>query len=229
VAARAAGRDDVAGVRAAALRHRRGQHRPQRAVEAVGVLALQAIDRHGGRDLGLPQDLVGQQVPDPGDLGLVEQAGLDRDRPLGDQGPELGRGDVKRVWPERVDIGVQLDAPEAALVEQGQAAAVGELEGEAVPLGLARLRVPAGRITALGHPAVPGGDHDAPAHAQVNAQDRTEIRVGVGDSGRLAPQGLAATVGRDEHAPGQRFAQLAGGQRPADERVGVVDADDAPA
>jgi hypothetical protein len=37
--------------------------------------------------------------------------------------------------------------------------------------------VPAGRVTAPGHPAVLGGDHDAAAHAQVDPQDGPEIRV----------------------------------------------------
>jgi hypothetical protein len=176
-AARAAGRDDVTGMRAAAVRHRPAQHRTQRPVQPVGVFALQAVDGRGGRDLGLPQDLVGQQVPDPGDLGLIEQAGLDGDRPLGDQGPELGRGDLSRVRAERADVGVQENTPEPALVEQGHPAAVGELKGEAVPRGFARLRVPAGPVAAFGHPAVRGGDHDAAAHAQVDAQGRPEVRA----------------------------------------------------
>jgi hypothetical protein len=73
----------------AALDYRGLQHGPHRAVEAIGVRAPQAADRHGGRHLGLPEDLVGQQVPQPGDLGLVEQARLDRGCSLGDQGVRL--------------------------------------------------------------------------------------------------------------------------------------------
>jgi putative flavoprotein involved in K+ transport len=207
-----AGGDDISGVRAAALGQRAGQHRPQRAVQPVDLLALQVADWRAGRDLGLPQDLVGQQVPDPGDLGLVKQAGLDRDRPLGDQGAELGPGDLSRVRAERVDVGVEQDAAEPALVEQRQAPAVGEPEREPVPCGLARLRVPARAVAAFCGPAVRRGDHDAPAHAEVDAEVRT------GGSGRfrgpvrgaqprgLAPHGLPAPVRGDQRAPDQRGA-----------------------
>jgi putative flavoprotein involved in K+ transport len=230
--ARLAGGDDISGVRAAALGQRAGQHRPQRAVQPVDVLALQVADRHAGRDLGLPQDLVGQQVPDPGDLGLVKQAGLDRDRPLGDQGAELGRSDLGRVRAERVDVGVEQDAAEPALIEQRQAPAVGELEREPVPRSLARLRVPARAVAAFCGPAVRRDDYDAPAHAEVDAEVRTRGARGPvrGSQPRgLAPHGLPAPVRGDQRPSDQRGTQLAGGVRPADERIGVVDGHDAPA
>jgi hypothetical protein len=142
-------RDDVAGVHAA-LGDGRVQRGLQVAEEPVGVRAPQAGGAGGGRDLGLPQHLIGQQVPYPGDLGLVEQPGLDRDIALADQGAEVRRAHLGGVRPERADVRVQPDPPEPALVEEHQRAAVGELEGEPVPLGLARLRVPAGRAASFG-------------------------------------------------------------------------------
>jgi hypothetical protein len=72
-------------------------------------------------------------------------------------------------------------------------------------------------------------DHDAAAHAEVDAQLGPGW-VGLGraaDAGGLAPHRLAAPVSRGERASGQRGTQLAGGVRPAHERVGVVDIDDA--
>jgi hypothetical protein len=151
-AAGLAGRDDVAGVHAA-LGDGRVQRRFQVAVEPVGVRAPQAGGTGGGRHLGLPQHFVSEQVPYPGDLGLVEQPGLDRDIALADQGAEVRCAHLGGVRPERADIGVQPDPAEPALVEEHQRAAVGELEGEPVPLGLARPRVAAGRAASLG--AVP--------------------------------------------------------------------------
>jgi hypothetical protein len=222
-AAGMARRDDRAGVHAA-LGDGRLQGGLQVAVKPVGVGAPQAGGARGGRDLRLPQHLVSQQVPDPGNLGLVEQPRLDRDIALADQGTEVRCGHLGSVRPERSDVGVQPDPPEPALVEEHQRAAVGELEGEPVPLGLGRLRVPAGRAAALG--GVPRRRHDnAPAHAQVDA----EVGSGHGrpaHAGGLAPHRLAPAAGGGQRPAGQRVPQLARGVRPADERIGVVDRDD---
>ena len=177
--------------------------------------------RAAGRHPSLPEDLVGQQVPHAGDPGLVEQPGLDRHRPPGDQVAELRRGDLGGVRAERVDAGVEPDAPEPALVEQDEAAAVGEAQREPVPLGLGRLRVAAEGLAAPGDLTVLGRDDDPAAHAQVDAEVRPVFR-------RLAPHRLAPPASRGEHPPGQRGAQLAGGVRPAHERVAVVHVRDAP-
>jgi hypothetical protein len=171
--------------------------------------------------------LIGQQVPDSGDLGLVEQAGLDRDRPLHDQVPEFRLRDLLRVRAERVEVRIKPDAPQPALVEQGQAAAVGEDQREAVPLVLAGLRVATARPAALERLAVRGRDDDAAAHAQVDTEVRAGRGRGTGPGGR-APYRLAAPARGGEHAPGQRGAQLAGGVRPAHVRVGVINVRDAP-
>src|SRR5690348_5951433 len=215
------GRDDVAGVHAApgdgGL-----QGGFERAVEAVRVRRPQCAGPGGRMHPGLPEDLVGQQVSHAGDPGLIEQPGLDRDRAPGDQATEIRRGDLGGVRPELVDAGVEPDPSEPALVEQDQAAAVGEAEREPVPLGLARLRLMPSRPAAFGRVAVPGGDYDPAAHTEVNAE------VGPVPGG-LAPHRLAPAAGRGERSAGQRGAQLTGGVRAADERVAVVDVRDAPA
>src|ERR1700722_16323091 len=127
------GCDDLAGVGPAALGRRGFQHRSHRAGQAVDIPAPRPADRGGGRDLGLPQDLVGQQVPDPGDLGLIQQACLDRDGPVADQTADLRRRYVPGVPAEPGEIGIEQDAAEAALVEQRQPAAVGDLHREPGP------------------------------------------------------------------------------------------------
>jgi hypothetical protein len=96
---------------------------------------------------------------------------LTANRALGDQGAECGGRDLFGVRPERVDVRVQPDASQPALVEKRQAAAVGEVEREAVPLSLARLRVAAPGAAALDWlAAARGRDDDAAAHAQVDAE-----------------------------------------------------------
>ncbi len=118
-------------------------------------LRCSRANRCGGRDPGLPERLVGEQVTDAGDLGLIQQPRLDRDRALHDQLAELGSRDPFRVRPERVGVGIQPDPSQPALVEQGQPAAVGELERETVPFRLARSRFPA-RACVQGGLARPG-------------------------------------------------------------------------
>ena len=146
------GRDDVAGVHPAP-----GdggfQGGLERTVEAVRVRGPQRIRPGRRMHPGLPEDLVGQQVPHARDPGLVEEPGLDRDRTPGDQAAELRRGDLGGVRPERVDGRVEPDPPEPALVEQDEAAAVGKAEREPVPFGLVGLRVAPARPAALGRAA----------------------------------------------------------------------------
>src|SRR5260370_31102407 len=107
-------------------------------------------------------------MPDNGDRGLVEEAEQGRDRPTQDQAPESARRALLCVRPERIDVGVEPDAPETALVDQHQAASISELEREAVPPGLVWLRVEAAGLAALGRLAVLGHHDDAAAHAQVD-------------------------------------------------------------
>nr|WP_255498225.1 hypothetical protein [Nakamurella sp. PAMC28650] len=218
------------------------QGSPQRPEQAVGVFGLQGVDRRGRGELGLPEHLVREQVPDSGDLGLIEQTGLDGDRPLRHQGAELGRAHLLGIRTESADVRIQPDPTEPPLVEQHQAAAVGELEGEPVPLGLAWLGVRAAGPTAhpgLGRPGPLGGrctlagrrtlagDHDPAAHPEVDAQVGTGCH-GPADTGGLAPHRLSAPTGRGEHPADQGVTQLTGGMWAADERVGVVDGHDAP-
>ena len=63
------------------------------------------------------------------------------------------------------------------------------------------------------------GDHDPPAHAEVDPQQRPV-------AGGLAPHALAASQGGGEPASDEGGADLAGGVRAADPGVGVVDVGD---
>ena len=126
--------------------------------------------------------------------------------------------------------------PSQARVQQHQAATVREPEGEAAPLRLDGPGAVGARIAALGHAAVRAGDHDAAAHAQVNAELRAGIpgiAVTPGIAGRarpggVQPDGLALPVRGGEAAPGQRAAQLAWCVRPTDVAVGIVHVHDPP-
>ena len=85
-------------------------------------------------DAGLPEDLIGQQVADPGDPVLIQQPGLDRrGRPRAQGRPELGRGDPLRVRAQLVHRRVQPDAAQPPGVDQHQPAAVGEEQREPGP------------------------------------------------------------------------------------------------
>ena len=95
-------------------------------------------------------------------------------------------------------------------------------------------RAPYGaRIAALGHAAVRAGDHDAAAHAEVNAEFRAAARRTAGGArltqrGGLQPDRLALPVRGGEAAAGQGAAPLARCVRAPDVAVGIVHIHDAP-
>jgi hypothetical protein len=97
-------------------------------------------------------------------------------------------------------------ATEPAPVAQGQAAAVLELEHEAVPALGGRLAV----------------DRDRARHAQVQPEHGAVV-VG------LHPHRLALSVGGDEPVAVQRRREVPGGMGAAHVRVAIVDVDDPPA
>src|SRR5260370_14588709 len=111
------GRDDVTGVHAA-VRDGRPHGGLHGAVETVGVLRLEAVDARRGRHLGLPERLVGQQVPDSGDFRLVEQPGLAGHRPLHHQPPELRQRALPGVRPDRGHPRVEPASSPTSLIQE---------------------------------------------------------------------------------------------------------------
>jgi hypothetical protein len=89
VAAGVAVLDDLTGVHAA-VRDRGLEGPLQVAVEPVEVLGLQLVRGCRRVDLGSPQRLVRQQVPDAGEHRLVQQPRLDRGPAPRDAGAEVG-------------------------------------------------------------------------------------------------------------------------------------------
>lgn len=71
---------DVAGEAGAASRDRAVQNGPDRGKQAVNLTLAQVAGPPGGMDACMMQALVGVDVADAGDDGLVEQYGLDRCR-----------------------------------------------------------------------------------------------------------------------------------------------------
>ena len=87
-----------------------------------------------GSSAGPPQDLVDEQVAEPGDPGLVHQDGLQRrPRPATATVRSSRRREVEGVGPEALFVGIELDRAEPARVAQVQGAAVGEAQPEPVP------------------------------------------------------------------------------------------------
>jgi len=99
----------------AALADRRADGRPHLSAQPIQVLDRQHADQPSRSDPGLPQHLVGEQVPDPGDRPLVEQAGLDRRAAGADPTTKIGAPDVRCVGADMAEIRVQDGAAEAVL------------------------------------------------------------------------------------------------------------------
>ncbi|HEY1671136.1 MAG TPA: hypothetical protein VGG50_00370 [Streptosporangiaceae bacterium] len=185
--------------------------------------AGQAADGTARMDAGLPEDLIGQQVADPGDPVLVQQPGLDRRGRACAQGrPELGRRDPLRVRAQLVHRRVQPDTAQPTGVDQHQPAPVGEEQrepGPAVVTGPA-LALPVVAAVDLGPAGV--GDHDLARHPEVDPQcDRA------GHPADLAPHALALPPGVHQLTAEQRLPDRPRRMRAAHEPVGVVDVSDA--
>ena len=85
---------------------------PQGSGEAGG---LGGVERGGGPvrvEAGPPEELVDEEVAEPGDAVLVEQDGLERAAAPRQELPQLGGGDGERVDAEPVLVGVELDRAE---------------------------------------------------------------------------------------------------------------------
>ena len=95
---------------------------PQVAVQPPLLGRVERSGRPGRVEAGSPQDLVGQQVADAGDAGLVEQSGLQR-RPAGvERVAQLPEGQVHGVEPEAGLVRVQLHPAESSGVADDQLA-----------------------------------------------------------------------------------------------------------
>jgi hypothetical protein len=183
----------------------------------------QAADGTARMDAGLPEDLIGQQVADPGDPVLVQQPGLDRrGRPHAQGRPELGRRDPLRVRAQLVHRRVQPDAAQPPGVDQHEPATVGEEQrepGPAVVPGPA-LALPVVAAVDLGPAGV--GDHDLARHPEVDPE-----RDRAGHPADLAPHALALPPGGHQLTAEQRLPDRPRRMRAAHEPVGVVDVSDA--
>ena len=211
-AAAPARRDDRARVHAA-LPDGRSRGGPDRYAQPVKLLLAQLVGRAARVDPRAPQRLVGEQVADAGDHRLVHDPRLDRRAAARDARAERRPRHLGGVGTEALDLRLQARAPEAPLVAQDEAAAVGEAQREAVPhrvgalavgLGVARRRVV---------------DDDPTGHPEVQAEHGPI-------PGGLQPHRLAAAVGVEQPAADERVGDLARRVRAADVRVGVVDGDD---
>src|SRR5450759_1046182 len=199
-AAGVAGRHEIAGVGAASSPQdpEGGADRPG---EASLFGSVEGRGGSGGVDPGPPEDLVDEEVAEPGDSSLVHQGGLDRGSTVPDRGSQLGRVDGEGVDAEAVLVGIELDRAEPARVAEDESASVAELDGEAVP---GRVLPVAGVEEGLAG-GRPVDEHPA-GHPEVQAQ-RGALRIAggtsVGSGVGVEQQELAAPTGRGEATPGE--------------------------
>ena len=145
------------------------------------------------------------RLPTPEIAPWFEQPCLDGGVAGADQAPELVAADVRGIRPDVAEVRVEQRPAEPAPVAQRKAAAVLELDREAVPDRLVGRRL----------------ERDRAGHAEVQTERRPVVRD--------EPEELAAPVGADERVTDERRRDLAGRMRTADVRVAVVDRGDPPA
>jgi hypothetical protein len=168
-----------------------------------------------------PEHLVGNQIPDSSQPGLVEQAGLHGDPAVVQGGPDICQGGGQGVRPEARLVGIELDRPQTSGVPHRQPAAIHEVHGEPVVTGLiAWWRVE------QAVDAGPAVDDQPSGHPEMQSQhDIDLIASGTG----IEEHELAPTAGADELAVHQRGLRFGGDQAPLEiPGVGSVDPGDTP-
>lgn len=113
----------------------------------------------------LPQHLVGEEITDAGNDVLVEQPRLERRVACTDALVKIRSVDLECVGPETVDVRIEHDSGEPALVEEQQIPTVVEVEPEACPGRVELIHVVEPWITT--DVAV---DDDTTAHPEVEAE-----------------------------------------------------------
>ena len=195
---------------------------PQGPQQVALLIGGQAPGGPGRMDAGPPQDLVGQQVADPGDPVLVQQMGLDRGGSGGHGRPELGRGDPLRVRAERFDRRIEPHPAQPPGIDQHQPAPVRERQREPGPPVVARFPAALPVVAAVDLGPARIGDDDLARHPQVDPE-RDRVRY----PAHRAPHALALAQRGHQFPAQQRPFHLAGPVGTAHEGVSIIDVHDA--
>ena len=172
------------------------ERRPQVTVEAAQLVRGQRPGRAGRVEAGPPQHLVGDEVADAGQPGLVHETGLQGRLAGGEEGGEVARREAHRVGAEAVLVGVELDRAQPPRVPHAEVAPI-EAQDEAVPL-LELAIGGKGEVGDGGHPV----DHQPPSHPEVEADDgavgvdQQELSAAAGPGDGTAGEGGGGALGR---------------------------------
>jgi len=198
---------DVVGDRGAAETDGVPENGAESPAKAFELGSGEAAGAPAGPDSSVEEALVGIDVAHAGEEGLVEESGLDGELAAIKKSSKRSAADGERVGAGREKAGshgevAQLEAAEAAWVDEAQLAAAGE--GEA-------------GVGVRGDGRIGGGDEKAAGHAQVDDPlgvdfGRNGTRIFLQRRAQLADDVLAGAVDGDDEAAGERGG-LDGGRR----------------
>ena len=137
-------------------------------------------------EVGAPQDLVDEEVAEPGDVALLQERGLDRGVAPAEPLPQRRRGDVERVDAQPGLVRVEQHGAEPSRVAHHERAAVAEADAEPVPVAVVAVARVAQRVARR----VAVQQHAA-GHAEVQPECRARV-LGPGVSVR-AVSGLVSS------------------------------------
>ena len=169
---------------------------------------VEAAGRAGRVEARLEEGLVDDQIPEPGDLRLVHEPGLQGHTALAEDLPEAGQREADGVGAEPVRRGVEFGAAEAAGVAHPQVSAVGEADDEPVP----GLDLPVGGVLQV---VDAGGavDEEPAGHAEPQSEDGSVVAGVERDP-------LAGAPGGEEVPPYEGVGED-GGRQPALQPPGI--------
>jgi len=183
------------------------------AVQPPELARAEAARRPARIEAGAPEHLVGKEVADPGDLGLVQQPRLERwptaCAARAECGAQLSLAQRERVGSESVLIGIDEDASKASRVVQQDCPAVTEVDPGPDPALFIGPRAVLEPLDA-GEPI----EQQAASHAEAHAEDGSLC---------VEEEKLPASSGPDEGEPRQHAGRIQAGHRAAPRHL--IDAD----
>ena len=113
------------------------EHAPGATMQPPDLAIVKVCARPSRVDACSPQDLVSQQVPNPGDLRLVEQSRLEWRTAVGRSArqcrPQLAERQAQRIGTQCIDVGVDDEPAEAPWIVEEQRPPIGKRDRSAYP------------------------------------------------------------------------------------------------
>jgi hypothetical protein len=151
--------------------HELGHHHRHRSAERSYLVVGERGCSSQRVDAGSPQQLIGNEIADTGDVRLIQQPRLDRDNPAPHSLERL-RVDIECIEANPRKVRIELDSTQPARIVDRQAPTIRETHGEPVPL----VEKSMGAVLQVAH-SRHAVDDQRSGHAKAQTQNVVSIRI----------------------------------------------------